>query len=906
VKSGAASINRGSTLLYTITVTNHGPDMATSVVMQDPVPAGLTFSAAESDSSCVLNGSNVLCNTFQLSAGGSKTVGIAFLVPQTATCGSEISNQATVATATTDPNPSNNASSVVKTTVTCPQPTFTISKTDGKAAAAPGETLTYTITVTNTSSVNATDVKVEDTLPPGVTVISISDGGLLALPQSPTIGGVVIWSGLSVNAGQSKTLTVVVAIQQNVANGTVLTNTGTVSTVKATDVTTVVVPSPTLTIAKTDGKTTVAPGETSTYTISIQNTSSVDASGLTVTDVLPSGVTFVSASNGGSALSGTVTWTNVSVSAGTTTHLTVTVTVNQGLGNGTILTNTASVSGKSAQDTTIVHVVAQPTFTITKTDGKATATPGETLTYTITVTNTSSVNASNVTVTDTLPENVSFLTASGGVRNGSVVTWTGVALNAGQSKTFTLQVQVNTGVSNGTVLTNTASVGSVSGQDQTTVQTGQPALTLDLTDSKDPVNVGETFVYTVRLTNTSATPASTVTVQLILDGDVEYQSASNAGTHSNGIVTWTGVSVPGNSTTTLTASVRVNTGTRDSEILNSTAISGSLSDPETTLVRDNGNGNRDITITVRDSKDPVRITECYDYILTVRNNRNQSERLSVTGFLDDDTDFQSADRGGNLIGGSRVEWNNISIGSNSSETLRASVCVTPGAFDGQSLRFRARAESAEDTEYTRVIDDGFLPPPIPPIPPIGPIPPVPPVGGGLTIDKRADREEAQPGSAVLYTITIHNDAPVPTGNLIIEDIFSAGTMTVEEAGGGVITGNGITWNGVTLGANTTRVLQYRVRVSSSMQHGQTVSNTVTARDGVRVITDTENVRILRYLPQTGTVISSDGSEFLRPRNTQEESSAFPISDLPWMLWTQIVAMGMGVGGFFGKKLLIGL
>jgi len=520
------------------------------------------------------------------------------------------------------------------------------------------------------------------------------------------------------------------------------------------------------------------------------------------------------------------------------------------------------------------------------------------------VTNTSSVAATGVTVNDTLPSNVTFLSASGAVRNGNTVTWSGLNLAAGQSVALSVVVQINSGVSNGTIISNTASVGTVSVQDVTTVQTnGTATLTLNLSDSVDPVEPNQTFNYTVVLTNVSATLATGVNVQQILDGDSEFVSTNNNGTHSNGLVSWTNLSVPANGSLTLTTTVRAKSTTQDGEILNSTAISGSLSDAETTLIRENGNGTSDITITVRDSVDPVEPTECFDEILSVRNNRGTSAVVDVTGFLDDDTEFETADRNGRLSGNNRVEWQDIFIGANSTETLHVTVCVHPGVFDGQSLQFRGRAENAEDTEYTRVIDGGLLPPPnYPPV--------LPPIGGALiTVDKSADRQEAQPGSVILYTVTIRNAGGGSVPDMVVEDTFSSGNITVEEAGGGVITGNGITWTGLSLGANSTRVLQYRVRVSPSMRNGEIVSNTVTVRSAAGVMTDTEQVRILTGLPQTGGsgYLRGDLGAHLRPRVRAPEADAgIPLGNLPMIVWTQILAMGIGAGSWFGKKVLVGI
>jgi uncharacterized repeat protein (TIGR01451 family) len=1011
-KTGVSTIQRGSTILYTLTATNAGPNTATNVTIADAVPAGLTFAAAQSDVSCVLNGVNVLCNNFTLTSGQSKTVIVAFNVPSTFTCNGMISNQASVSTSATDPNPANNQSATVSTSVTCPPATFTISKTDNRTTALPGDTLNYAIIVTNTSVTNATNVTVTDTLPSNVTFVSAT-GGTLA-------GNVVTFVIPAINAGQSATRMVSVTVNAGTASGTVLSNTAAVSGTTATDTTTVssvaqqadlsitktgvstiqrgstilytltatnagpntatnvtiadpagltfvaaqsdascilnganilcnnfsltsgqsktvivafsvpstftcngtiqnqasvstsitdlnsannqsqtvsttvTCPTNTFTIAKTDNKTTATPGETLTYVITVRNTSATTVTNVNVTDTLPGNITFLSAS-GGVLAGNVVTFTIPSMGSGQTITRNVVITVNPGVTNGTVLTNTANVGTFQIQDTTTIQTGA--TFSITKTDNKTTAAPGETLTYAIVVTNTSATAATGISVTDTLPSNVTFLSATGAVRNGNTVTWSGINLTAGQSVTLPLQVQINSGVANGTVITNSASVGTVTVQDTTTVQTsGTATLTLSLSDSQDPVTPGQTFNYNVILTNATSTLASGVNVQQVLDGDSEFLSTSNSGTQSNGVISWTNLSVPANGSLTLVTTVRAKSTTQDGEILNSTAFSASISDSETTLIRGDGSNNDTaITLTVRDSADPVQIDECFDEIITVRNGRGITESVDVTGFLDPDMEFRDADRGGNQVGNDRVEWTDIVISANSSVTLHVTVCVDANAFDGRNLQFRARAEGSEDTEYTRVIDNGFLPPPIVPVPPFG--------EAIVTVDKSADRQEAQAGSVILYTVTIRNEGQTSTEDLVVEDSFTAGTVTVEEAGGGVMTGNGITWTGVRIGANSTRVLQYRVRVGAGMRNGEVISNTVTVRGGLTVVTDSEDVRILSNLPQAGGggFLRADTTKHLRPRVAQEDAS--PITNLPMMVWTQILAIGLAAGSMIGRKLI---
>jgi uncharacterized repeat protein (TIGR01451 family) len=108
----------GNNLIYTINVTNTGPDTATGVILTDTLPAGVTFvSATPSQGSCSQSGGTVTCNLSDLANGANATVMIT-VIPTTP---GTITNTATVLGNEIDPNTANNTDTESTTVLPLPQ-----------------------------------------------------------------------------------------------------------------------------------------------------------------------------------------------------------------------------------------------------------------------------------------------------------------------------------------------------------------------------------------------------------------------------------------------------------------------------------------------------------------------------------------------------------------------------------------------------------------------------------------------------------------------------------------------------------------------------------------------------------------------------------------------------------------
>jgi uncharacterized repeat protein (TIGR01451 family) len=225
------------------------------------------------------------------------------------------------------------------------------------------------------------------------------------------------------------------------------------------------------------GPSSVTAGTTATYTIVLSNNGPNSAQGLVLTDLLPTGSTFVSMTQTGGTdaftfaqSAGSITETaSAAIASGSSDTFSLVVAASASLSPGASFSDTASVSStttdpNSANNSATVtgSIVGAPADLAVANAGPASANEGVNITFTVTVTNNGPSASTGVVLTDTLGANLRFVsaTASQGSfsQSNGVVTFNigGVALGAQVALTVTAQA-----LEDGTV-TNSASVAASS------------------------------------------------------------------------------------------------------------------------------------------------------------------------------------------------------------------------------------------------------------------------------------------------------------------------------------------------------------------------------------------------------------------------------------------------------------
>jgi len=106
----------------------------------------------------------------------------------------------------------------------------------------------------------------------------------------------------------------------------------------------VIAPTPYFVISKTAVPAPVAAGGTVFYTIDYENRGSGNATGVTITDTVPVGLTFVSATSGGALVGSDVVWTIGDVGISAVGQVQATFTVDPLIADGTVLWNTVTIA----------------------------------------------------------------------------------------------------------------------------------------------------------------------------------------------------------------------------------------------------------------------------------------------------------------------------------------------------------------------------------------------------------------------------------------------------------------------------------------------------------------------------------------------------------------------------------
>ncbi|WP_045213628.1 isopeptide-forming domain-containing fimbrial protein [Desulfonatronovibrio magnus] len=530
----------GNTVTYEVVVSHAEGSAADAykVELTDLIPSGLTY-ISDSTTGATVNADDPAALVFDLGTiqnGSSKTFSYRVTVDLDAVVGEPLENtitgtfasrqDATGAADSGRTGPLNEedtlndyrvtaSATVTPGTTAFIYPVKTVSRV-GEGDVVSGDTLEYTIVLTNQSGQEVSNVVLEDSIPAHTTYVADSattTSGTISVDGDP----VKVRAEVGTLGAEAATITFRVTVNADTPAGTVITNQGLVDSDQT-------VPTPTdadgipdngfqptdvpvggypelqepLYAEKTvswlsdeNGNSIIDQGDTLRYTIVLHNWGNEILTGLEFKDTIPGGLTYI---DGSAVPSSNVTvngqdlaWSDLSdLEPGQSLKIRFDVTiatvsgesqtyVNQGTASwddGSTLTDGNGNPYDGNQPTSITAGGASPDLKLQKRvflavdqGGTGVANPGDTLEYRMTLVNTGSGAASNVRLNDDIPAYTTIVPGSVFTSLGAVVTEDPVSvnigtLNPGQSVTVSFRVTINSDIPEGTVISNTAVVSS--------------------------------------------------------------------------------------------------------------------------------------------------------------------------------------------------------------------------------------------------------------------------------------------------------------------------------------------------------------------------------------------------------------------------------------------------------------
>ncbi|MBE7465310.1 MAG: DUF11 domain-containing protein [Planctomycetes bacterium] len=740
----------GQTITYTLTVSNAGPSEATGVLVADLLPMGVTFVSDDAALPMDYNDMTGEWTVGSLPAGESAILNIQATVDMGVT--SQVVNSAEVSASSLpdpDSSPGNTSGTEDDEAFAGIAPGGTdleLTKSVDRSIATSGDTLVYTLTVSNVGPNPATGVAVIDDLN-GLPILFVSDDSASTGTSYDFATGV--WSVGALGTGQSRVLEITVTIQPMVAGP--LVNTAEITAADQIDpdstisngitteddygTATVQVRQSDLSLAKVVDQAAPSVGDTVTFTITLLNSGPDDATGVQVTDLLPTGLTF----SGQTPSQGTYDpmtgiWDVGTAIVATPATLALQATVT---GTGT-LTNTAEVTASdwadpdstpanapAAEDDEASAAVTVQNADLVLTKLASTLTPdfGSNVSFTINLTNNGPGNTVAVTVTDLLPAGLTFVSSNPAQGSYSSATgiWTVGSLAASSSTSLEIVATVATAspVTNIAEVTASAALDLTStpgnaatldedDDDRVTLTPVAADLLLTKTVDLDPVEVGSAATFTVTVTNQGPSDATGVLVTdtLSLPANVTLGTATpSTGAFDTGTGIWTIGNLASGATVTLTLSVDVGLAAADKAVISNSAAITQVNEPDPNVTNNSDTAQTlvsvsiDLSLTKAVDDSMPYVDEDVTFTLTLSNaGPNTATGVVVSDVLPAQVSFVSATPSAGAYNNATGNWLVGDVASGATETLIiVATVVQPGEITNSTQVTAAGGTDVDST-----------------------------------------------------------------------------------------------------------------------------------------------------------------------------------------------------------------
>jgi uncharacterized repeat protein (TIGR01451 family) len=845
--SGPADATAGTNVEYTLVATNDGPSTAMAVTIVNPLPAGTTYVGSTTTAgSCAVANGTVGCPLGDLDPGSSVTVTLTARVKSDVVDPS-LENSATVSSATPDPDGTDNSAEV--TTTLDQEADVAVTKTARSNPIVAGTVQTYTIRVKNDGPSDATAVTLSD---PAVNGLNIRTATTTVGTCSVAGGGLTCPIG-NLAAGTTAIVTVTADVAPDrpagPMAGTASVTTGITDPDSDNDsatATVTVTTSADLSLSKTSDPSEITYGAPVTYTLAVTNAGPSVAGTVATSDTLPADFTFAGSTDGCTAVAAVVTCPLGDVAAGQTVEASFDVNT-PASGSGDV-TNTATVASadtpdpEPANDTASVESSAQQRADLTLTKATAPAEPvaGQQITYTLDVHNNGPSDATNVTLTDTLPSGVSF--ASGTSSGGATCTAAGGDVSCplgtvADGADVTVTIVGNISPSTRGASTNTATVASA-GVDDPSLGNNNAASSSDIQGSADKtvtlsavqpfVTAGNEIDYVLGVSNIGPSTAQGVVVTGAVPPGLTPVLGSSGGvcSVSAGTVTCQFGTLPPGASLTVPLKARVDASTGAGAISGTAQIRSTTPDP--TAVNNTDDAvftaltSADLAVEKTVEPDPLVAGAPAVYEITVTNEGpSDAADVEVADLLDSALVPGSASPslGSCDVTSQQVSCSVDRLTAGASMTVRVEAAVSPSA-SGSVTNTAAVSTATPDPDTGN--DEATASIPVT-------------TRADLRLTEVASSSAVPAGAAVTYTLNLTNAGPSDADDTTLTAPMPS-PLAVLPAGLGA-TGDDCTIDTArttvscdfgTLPAGESRTVVVSALVPGSLPDGTTVTSTATA------------------------------------------------------------------------------
>jgi len=380
-----------------------------------------------------------------------------------------------------------------------------------------GDQFTYELIAT--AQHEAADVMVVQTMPAGASYVS-SD------PEPAREGNKLTWALGTMSQGESKTIRLTVKADKEGD----LVNCATVTAVPSVCITTTV-GTPQLAIRKS-GPAVAQLGQDVTYTVVVENSGKIAARDVVVTDTLPDELT--------SGDQKQLTFQVGELAPGSSKTISVPVKASK---RGKCVNGVVAVSSNAGKvSAEFATTIAKPEVNIQLTTQDRELFINRPATYNIEASNPGDTRLTGLVITGTAAPETVIATAEGATVSGTTAIWKFDELGVGEKKNYAMKVVSKVP---GTFATS-ARIATAEGlqdaaQDCTTTWRGVTGVTLEVTDDPDPIQVGETSKFSIKVTNQgSVLNISELSIVATLPAELEVVpgTVSDGGAVDGKTITW--------------------------------------------------------------------------------------------------------------------------------------------------------------------------------------------------------------------------------------------------------------------------------------------------------------------------------------------------------------------------------